>query len=407
MLDRLETAERHIDAALSWLELAKTFLIPKHEHQHEAPLIERVGIEHNQGPAPHNLLDIAQAIIEAALAGNLRQRALKNATTPRDYLFQSYTISCEPRGIMEPIATILIMIAAAQDQLRHALIYDTEQELELPHKAPIQNLEVFVLVFTRTMLGIGGYSPNMRMWIERDLVPCFPDFRNKKRLMLPNGDYIVIPEQIAPIQHPAAPASPVQMRALTISSPIDPHSPTVIPTVSDYSISTHVGDKLNDPEIPEYHMQRHSGLDIAMWNCYGEPVYAMLGGKVIESKYRKNGFGHTVVVEHDYNTCMSYTHLDKRTVQTGDRIERGDQVGTIGKGEGNRYAAHLHLDLLEDRDSINKGTYFNSMAELRKWYIDPLSRIAAWPGMMDHTCLHRSPRPMRLIAGCTTNRTVP
>ena len=47
----------------------------------------------------------------------------------------------------------------------------------------------------------------------------------------------------------------------------------------------------------------------------------------------------------------------------------------IGKGAGYRYLEHLHVDLLVSKAAINKGTYYNSMSELRKWYIDPLTRI--------------------------------
>ena len=98
---------------------------------------------------------------------------------------------------------------------------------------------------------------------------------------------------------------------------------------------------------------------------------------VIDSVYLPKGFGNTVVIEHDDGTCLRYTHLDKNLVKQGDRIVRGQQIGTIGKGAKNIYPAHLHLDMPRGRQYARARTYYDTAAEVAERFIDPLSQIPA------------------------------
>ena len=98
---------------------------------------------------------------------------------------------------------------------------------------------------------------------------------------------------------------------------------------------------------------------------------------VIDSVYLSKGFGNTVVVEHEDGTCLRYTYLDKKLVKQGDRVLRGQRIGTVGKGAKNIYPAHLHLDMPKSRQYARARTYYDTPAAIAERFIDPLSQIAA------------------------------
>jgi murein DD-endopeptidase MepM/ murein hydrolase activator NlpD len=60
-------------------------------------------------------------------------------------------------------------------------------------------------------------------------------------------------------------------------------------------------------------------------------------------------WGNIVLIEHclawGQTVWSQYAHLQQRFVRKGNVIRRGDQIGTIGKGDENRFIAHLHFEL--------------------------------------------------------------
>lgn len=102
---------------------------------------------------------------------------------------------------------------------------------------------------------------------------------------------------------------------------------------------------------------RHLGED---WNGngggnsdLGDPVYSVADGLVCYAADPKGAWGKVVIVRHAFREpttgkmlcCQTlYSHLDKIDVKLGQIVKRGQQVGTIGTGNG-RYAAHLHFEL--------------------------------------------------------------
>jgi hypothetical protein len=101
----------------------------------------------------------------------------------------------------------------------------------------------------------------------------------------------------------------------------------------------------------------HTGED---WNDLrggdsdlGAPVYATAHGRVETSDYFRPGWGNVILIEHllpDGRTVWSqYAHLRDRSVQKGEVVWRGQQIGTIGKGDGDQYPAHLHFEIRTKR----------------------------------------------------------
>lgn len=96
----------------------------------------------------------------------------------------------------------------------------------------------------------------------------------------------------------------------------------------------------------------HTGED---WNGtgggdsdLGDTVYAVAHG-VVETARWFSGWGHVVLIRHQFEdgrvVWSQYAHLAERSVSRGDRVSRGDPIGTIGKGDGDQFPAHLHFEL--------------------------------------------------------------
>ncbi|MCY3832001.1 MAG: M23 family metallopeptidase [Chloroflexi bacterium] len=322
------------------------------------------------GSPPQDLLDIALEVIHQVFPEQLQQRAREHGTGPRDWLHRAHTLSIVPRGISEPVATIVVMLAAVKFGLRHQLLLQTETRLGLAHKTPIPSLDLFLETFISEMVEADRNDSRYNEWLQRTVAAHYPGFRKGARFDLPNGDFLIIPEIIEPIRQQAAPTVP---SALT--SPVDPASSVIIPPASGWLITLGFAQILHNTAYPAYHGKHHSGIDISRWDAYQAPVYAMRAGLAIASEYLPRGFGNTVLVEHDDGSCLRYTHLDKTLVKKGDRIMRGQQIGTIGKGANDMYAAHLHLDMPRSSAFARAGTYYDTAPEVAERFINPLSLI--------------------------------
>ena len=320
-----------------------------------------------------DLLDIAHEVIQHVLPEQLAQRALQAGASPRDWLHRVYTVSCVPRGISEPVATLVVMLAAVKFGLRHQLLLQTETRLGLTHKTPIPNLDLFLETFLAETLEADRDDVRLNDWLQETVAEQYPSFRNGKRLDLRNGDHLHIPDAIEPIRQQAAGL----IAASALASPMDPASSVLIPPGSDWRITLGYAAILHDEAYPAFHDKRHSGIDLYRWNAYKASVHAMRGGAVIDSAYLPKGFGNTVVVEHEDGTCLRYTHLDKKLVKQGERVIRGQQIGTVGKGAKDIYAAHLHLDMLRSSAYARARTYYDTPAAVAERFIDPLSQIPA------------------------------
>ena len=80
----------------------------------------------------------------------------------------------------------------------------------------------------------------------------------------------------------------------------------------------------------------------------GAPIYAIAHGRVTEVGHWPV-WGNLILVEHllpDGGQVWSqYAHCKEMLVKQGDVVGRGDKIGTIGKGDEDRYWAHLHFEI--------------------------------------------------------------
>ena len=85
----------------------------------------------------------------------------------------------------------------------------------------------------------------------------------------------------------------------------------------------------------------HQGLDMSL--KVGDPVYAVFDGKVRLSKAAGN-YGNLVIIRHNNGLETYYAHLSERSVQTGDWVVAGQQIG-LGGNTGRSTGPHLHFEV--------------------------------------------------------------
>lgn len=92
----------------------------------------------------------------------------------------------------------------------------------------------------------------------------------------------------------------------------------------------------------------HTGIDMAA--VKNTPVKAAASGVVVEARYA-SGYGNTVVIAHTGKYRTRYAHLNSFSVEVGQKVERGQQIGKVGatgcvrsKRRGGD-ASHLHFEV--------------------------------------------------------------
>ncbi len=98
----------------------------------------------------------------------------------------------------------------------------------------------------------------------------------------------------------------------------------------------------------------HWGLDLA--NKKGTPILASERGTVIYTGHAFRGYGKLIVIEHNDEWATLYSHLDKIQVKEGDTVEKGTQIGLMGR-TGRATGVHLHFELRQHRQPINPLAY--------------------------------------------------
>ncbi|WP_209122542.1 M23 family metallopeptidase [Alkalihalobacillus sp. BA299] len=86
---------------------------------------------------------------------------------------------------------------------------------------------------------------------------------------------------------------------------------------------------------------RHFGIDIAAPE--GTPIVSIKEGTVFRSYY-SDSYGNVIFVKHDNKLETVYAHMHKRYVSEGERLEKGQVIGTVGN-TGRSSGNHLHFEV--------------------------------------------------------------
>jgi murein DD-endopeptidase MepM/ murein hydrolase activator NlpD len=127
----------------------------------------------------------------------------------------------------------------------------------------------------------------------------------------------------------------------------------------------------------------HTGVDLNLraGQDLGQPAYAAAPGVVTFSGVGSGTWGNMIVIRHDAlaDGTLVWTrsaHLQRRLVNVGDRVARGQQIGTVGDSEG-RFDAHLHFDIAKTNIlEVNPHHWPGNRQDLvLQHYTDPLQFI--------------------------------
>lgn len=100
-------------------------------------------------------------------------------------------------------------------------------------------------------------------------------------------------------------------------------------------------------------MKMHDGIDFTA--SKGTPIQATGDGKIITAK-RSPSYGRYVVIRHNDKYETLYAHMDKIMVKKGQKVKRGEQIGTVGS-TGRSTAPHLHYEVHYNGRPVNPISY--------------------------------------------------
>ncbi len=99
----------------------------------------------------------------------------------------------------------------------------------------------------------------------------------------------------------------------------------------------------------------HTGCDFSAPT--GTHIHATGKGEVVEVKELRRGYGHYVVINHGYNFKTLYAHMDEIYVKVGEKVARGQVIGTVGN-TGTSTAPHLHYEVIKVGTKVDPINYF-------------------------------------------------
>jgi murein DD-endopeptidase MepM/ murein hydrolase activator NlpD len=106
---------------------------------------------------------------------------------------------------------------------------------------------------------------------------------------------------------------------------------------------------------PIYKILRfHYGMDFTA--STGTEVFST-GSGVVKSASREVGYGNCVVIDHGFGYETYYAHLNKIKVRPGQKVNRGEVIGTVGS-TGTSTAPHLHYEVSKDGKKVNPQNYY-------------------------------------------------
>lgn len=106
------------------------------------------------------------------------------------------------------------------------------------------------------------------------------------------------------------------------------------------------------------YMRMHTGIDLSART--GTPVYATGDGVVEEAGSGAEGFsgyGTVCVIDHGFGFKTLYAHLGKVTVRKGQKVRRGEQIGTLGSS-GLSQGPHVHYEVIQNNKKVNPVYFF-------------------------------------------------
>ena len=103
-------------------------------------------------------------------------------------------------------------------------------------------------------------------------------------------------------------------------------------------------------------IRKHKGIDIHARK--GTPVVAVSDGVIVEKANTLIGGKTLWLKSANYGWKAYYAHLDKQLVKEGQRVRKGQVIGTVGNtGNARTTPAHLHFGITKGNGWVNPLPY--------------------------------------------------
>lgn len=102
----------------------------------------------------------------------------------------------------------------------------------------------------------------------------------------------------------------------------------------------------------------HAGIDLTARP--GTPIYATADGIVRVAGRNPQGYagyGVVAVIDHGYGFKTLYAHMQGVKVRAGQKVKRGEQIGTVGSS-GMSSGSHLHYEVQVNDKPVDPVYYF-------------------------------------------------
>lgn len=107
---------------------------------------------------------------------------------------------------------------------------------------------------------------------------------------------------------------------------------------------------------PYYKIKKfHEGVDFSA--PVGTEIYATGDGVIASADRSKSGYGNQIVIDHGFGYKTMYAHLQSFKVRAGERVTRGQVIGTVGS-TGKSTSPHLHYEVWKNNKPIDPINYF-------------------------------------------------
>ncbi len=145
--------------------------------------------------------------------------------------------------------------------------------------------------------------------------------------------------------------TPIARRDNTIVTPKAPAAPkdTVQTGLSGWVKPTEGAVvKSYNPNIPG-----QKGIQIA--GSRGQRINASHGGEVVYAGSGNAGYGQLIILKHNSNTYSAYGYLSSITVQEGMKVNKGQQIATMGESSDGRTV--LYFEIRTKGQTVNPMNY--------------------------------------------------
>jgi septal ring factor EnvC (AmiA/AmiB activator) len=118
----------------------------------------------------------------------------------------------------------------------------------------------------------------------------------------------------------------------------------------DWPVEGEIVERFGRSRHPVYNTEVvNNGIDIRA--ARGTPVRAVEAGEVVYADFN-GGYGLMVIVDHDGGDYSLYAHLDRAAVSIGQRVAKGQSIGTVGES-GSLVGPKLHFEIRQGGRAVD------------------------------------------------------